>query len=54
LVFKLSKGLDLPIRGVPDQRIGEGKALTKVAVLGLLHRQLQVLLLKSTVAISAH
>jgi Na+-transporting NADH:ubiquinone oxidoreductase subunit A len=34
LVFKLAKGLDLPIRGVPDQRIDEGKAISKVAVLG--------------------
>ncbi len=34
MVFNLSKGLDLPILGAPDQRIDEGRPVTKVAVLG--------------------
>jgi len=34
LLFKLSKGLDLPILGIPDQRVSEGKPVTNVAVLG--------------------
>lgn len=34
MVFNLSKGLDLPILGAPDQRIDEGRVVTKVAVLG--------------------
>lgn len=34
MLFKLSKGLDLPILGVPDQRISEGKPVKTVAVLG--------------------
>ena len=34
MVFNLSKGLDLPIIGTPDQRIDEGRVVTKVAVLG--------------------
>ena len=34
MVFNLSKGLDLPILGTPDQRIDEGRVVTKVAVLG--------------------
>ena len=34
MVFNLSKGLDLPILGTPDQRIDEGRPVTKVAILG--------------------
>lgn len=34
MLFKLSKGLDLPILGIPDQRVSEGKSVTTVAVLG--------------------
>lgn len=34
MVFNLSKGLDLPILGAPDQRIDEGRPVTKVAILG--------------------
>ncbi|MGH1539610.1 MAG: Na(+)-translocating NADH-quinone reductase subunit A [Arenicella sp.] len=34
MLFKLSKGLDLPIIGAPDQRISEGKLTSSVAVLG--------------------
>jgi len=34
LVFKLSKGLDLPILGAPDQRIDKGREVSKVAILG--------------------
>ena len=34
MLFRLSKGLDLPILGVPDQRVSEGKPVTNVAVLG--------------------
>lgn len=34
MLFKLSKGLDLPILGMPDQRVSEGKPVTSVAVLG--------------------
>jgi len=34
LVFNLSKGLDLPILGAPDQRIDEGRPVTRVAILG--------------------
>lgn len=32
--YKISKGLDLPILGAPDQRISDGKAVSTVAVLG--------------------
>ena len=34
MVFKLSKGLDLPILGAPDQRIDKGREVSKVAILG--------------------
>ena len=34
MLFRLSKGLDLPILGMPDQRVSEGKPVTTVAVLG--------------------
>lgn len=34
MLFKLSKGLDLPILGAPDQRISEGKPVSTVAVMG--------------------
>ena len=34
MAFNLSKGLDLPILGTPDQRIDEGRVVAKVAVLG--------------------
>jgi len=34
LHFKISKGLDLPLIGAPDQRVSDGKPVTSVAVLG--------------------
>jgi len=34
LHFKISKGLDLPLIGAPDQRVSEGKPVSSVAVLG--------------------
>ena len=33
-MIKIKKGLDLPIKGAPEQQISEGKAVTRVAVLG--------------------
>jgi Na+-transporting NADH:ubiquinone oxidoreductase subunit A len=33
-MIKIKKGLDLPIEGAPQQQIGDGPAVTKVAVLG--------------------
>ena len=33
-MIKIKKGLDLPITGAPEQKIHDGPAITKVAVLG--------------------
>ncbi len=33
-MIKIKKGLDLPIKGAPEQQISEGNAVTRVAVLG--------------------
>lgn len=33
-MIKIKKGLDLPIQGAPQQQIGDGPAVTRVAVLG--------------------
>lgn len=33
-MIKIKKGLDLPIKGAPEQQISKGKAVTRVAVLG--------------------
>lgn len=34
LHFKIRKGLDLPITGAPEQVVGEGRAVSRVALLG--------------------
>ena len=33
--IKIKKGLDLPIEGAPEQVVGEGAAVSHVAVIGL-------------------
>ena len=41
MLIKLKKGLDLPISGVPEQRIHDAPAVQHVAVLGVYYIDLK-------------